>query len=920
MKIARYFVFALFLAVLPFSAAQSTTPHLNLSKPARHDPDWNTPVNANFDILDNLVPASSCLTDGTQAANWDGINKQFFCQTIAAGAGTSSAPKNTGQIAGASGAFASNNIRYVNATNYMWTQSPATDLSATGSKTITLTPCPLGVDGADTWNYVRIATTGTPEDVQITGGTCVSGAASGTITVTTTQTHSAGYTVASSTQGWQEASNDARLTPTNPTGSIQYGVVIGSPGEYTWTATMYVRAAFQSLDFSGTIIQCQMSAPCLFLGNTTNSNSYTNIRVKNFRGRPMIANGTFPMIEDNANASTIDGVLGRNGFSGGTFGYQIQVDNDQAADISHVDAASASPNLRCDATFCGSSIYAPGPFGTNAAVGYVHENNLSPGCAGNGIDWQSGNTLRVENTVIQGFAQFGIRAGGARGGNGNNIYHNVYMEVGSCSNPAGNIGLAGLINQGQLATITGGEGPVGQLAVFNTQGGTRRNYFIVVHDSVLGTSVPLFAGYGTPTSGTITVTWPQVTGTNTVTYDVLATSGAPSNAGPSIIPIGTANQAVHGAVGISGSCTNGICTATDTFATALDSYAVPVVPTYFPLLNFWPGNIILTTTGDTTNGDNVAAVVGAFSGGGPIITENWQKPTVFATDCIGTGTYSSTFSSCLAWSSSQNGAMPGATILQDGAEAGILTSLIGTKGRLIFNPGTVTEPTRHIITLVDTARQKTFSTPNQRAAYDAADSYIGIDQDSGNILSNVGIAFGAPISLSNYIGSNPDGSAYLERLTSASKTLKVPLLFSADNTLDIGAVGATRPRTGYFGTSVISPAYNLTNLAFSATAPTISSGFGTSPSVTANNGTAAFRINVGTGGSATSGVIGMPAATTGWNCSVNDLTAAAAHVAYNTRQTASSTTSVTVENQTTSTGAAVAWAASDILSLNCTAF
>lgn len=102
-----------------------------------------------------------------------------------------------------------------------------------------------------------------------------------------------------------------------------------------------------------------------------------------------------------------------------------------------------------------------------------------------------------------------------------------------------------------------------------------------------------------------------------------------------------------------------------------------------------------------------------------------------------------------------------------------------------------------------------------------------------------------------------------------------------------------------------------------ATAPTISSGFGTTPSIAANNGTAAFTVNVGGGGAATSGVIGMPAATTGWICSVNNLTAAAAHVAYNTRQTASTTTSVTVENQTTSTGAAVAWAANNILNLSC---
>lgn len=115
--------------------------------------------------------------------------------------------------------------------------------------------------------------------------------------------------------------------------------------------------------------------------------------------------------------------------------------------------------------------------------------------------------------------------------------------------------------------------------------------------------------------------------------------------------------------------------------------------------------------------------------------------------------------------------------------------------------------------------------------------------------------------------------------------------------------------------------YNLNSkLIASATNPTIASGFGSSPSVVTPNGTVAFTVNVGTGGTATAGVITMPTAPTGWACGVNDITAAAAHVAYNTRQTASSVTSVTVENQTLSTGAAVAWAASDILRLECSPY
>jgi len=94
----------------------------------------------------------------------------------------------------------------------------------------------------------------------------------------------------------------------------------------------------------------------------------------------------------------------------------------------------------------------------------------------------------------------------------------------------------------------------------------------------------------------------------------------------------------------------------------------------------------------------------------------------------------------------------------------------------------------------------------------------------------------------------------------------------------------------------------------SATAPTTSSGFGTSPSILSGNGTATFRVNVGTGGSATAGVLAMPTAATGWNCQVTDFTTNIV-----TRETASTTTTVTVT-------AASAWTASDTLVFNCAAY
>ena len=110
------------------------------------------------------------------------------------------------------------------------------------------------------------------------------------------------------------------------------------------------------------------------------------------------------------------------------------------------------------------------------------------------------------------------------------------------------------------------------------------------------------------------------------------------------------------------------------------------------------------------------------------------------------------------------------------------------------------------------------------------------------------------------------------------------------------------------------------NLTFSGATPTISAGFGTGSSVTAGTA-AAFRVDVGTGGTATNGTVGLPTAATGWNCNVEDLTATTANVMdARTVQLSSTTTTAVFENQTVSTGAALAWTASDVLAISCVAF
>lgn len=103
--------------------------------------------------------------------------------------------------------------------------------------------------------------------------------------------------------------------------------------------------------------------------------------------------------------------------------------------------------------------------------------------------------------------------------------------------------------------------------------------------------------------------------------------------------------------------------------------------------------------------------------------------------------------------------------------------------------------------------------------------------------------------------------------------------------------------------------FGLGNLGITNNTPTISSGFGSSPSVASSNGNVTFRVNVGTGGVASSGIVAMQAtSTTGWNCQVSDLTSVDT-----TRETASTASTVTVT-------AAAAWTSADILIFNCWAF
>ena len=185
-------------------------------------------------------------------------------------------------------------------------------------------------------------------------------------------------------------------------------------------------------------------------------------------------------------------------------------------------------------------------------------------------------------------------------------------------------------------------------------------------------------------------------------------------------------------------------------------------------------------------------------------------------------------------------------------------------------------------------------------------------------LGNVGFGFGTTtnsgfvLSPTSAVSSGASGVAYMHNsavgtptnanyaLGATSTTLFTTLNFKATGTLG--------------GSSVLD---NAGNLIISSTAPTIASGFGTSPSIVANN-TAAFQVIVGSGGTASSGVITMPAAPNGWACSANDVTSPPS--INEIKPTPVSTTSITLNNTNMTSGAPLAFVPGAKINFQCTAF
>lgn len=120
-------------------------------------------------------------------------------------------------------------------------QVQSTNLSGGVQATLPLHPCPLGVNGTDTNHYYYLSGgAGTAEAVIGTGGSCISGAVSGTLVFTPANSHSGAYSISSASAGITEALNAcaSACTVLLPAGQLTINGPIPIPAA-TSTQTSY---------------------------------------------------------------------------------------------------------------------------------------------------------------------------------------------------------------------------------------------------------------------------------------------------------------------------------------------------------------------------------------------------------------------------------------------------------------------------------------------------------------------------------------------------------------------------------------------------------------------------------------------------------------------------------------------------------
>jgi len=172
-----------------------------------------------------------------------------------------------------------------------WSQTITGSLTGGTPATVTLTPCPIGVDitGLNLYEVALFSSGNTVyETPQVTGGTCTSGASSGTVTFTPVNTYTTSYTIKSASSGIQEAWNASCGLATNGYLNGQCNVIIpanntnsNNANSYPVYGTIFLHGGQSTLSGYGAKLYCLGRGPCIQVGDlVTNASNYPSTTVQ----------------------------------------------------------------------------------------------------------------------------------------------------------------------------------------------------------------------------------------------------------------------------------------------------------------------------------------------------------------------------------------------------------------------------------------------------------------------------------------------------------------------------------------------------------------------------------------------------------------------------------------------------------------
>ncbi len=863
-------------------AGDTMTGPLNLAGPP------TSPAQAsNRQYVDNGLTAKADLVTGVVPPG-----------ELGSGVATSDTCLNGNSTWGSCGGGAPAGISYAT-TALNWSQTIAGSLSSGSQATVTLTPCPVGIDTTSNAGYqVLLSGGGNSEAVNVptTAGACTSGAASGTITFTPFNSYSSGYTIGSASSGIQETLNAACGTDSTSWKNAQCNVTIPSNGPgypihsvatYNIAGTIYLHTNQSVLSGYGASLNCNGRGPCMQIGDLKNSNDYANNTVlgvsfrtpTNLSSSPAFAgvaitqtqrigqvvtittasphgfrvgdmvtimftdnnafwgdaivtavpssttfkyshSGTdiavqttpgvvalaYEAVLDNAMNTHLTDISYDKVGEGGAFNNFFDFWDDENATIDHFNN-NAIP-LNSSANWTGSFVFSAGnqgSVGQMAPVITLRDSTITANYS-NGLTVYNSNGIYVENTVLQATGPWQVYSANSTGNYQGAYLKNIYSESGVAMNPLspprspfGGTGVAGLIagtsSGAANFSVTGSGGTQGWFGTGGS-GSVPYSYFVVANDKTTGTQTsPMqVLNYNSSGSDSIPVRWPRVAnGTDVITYDVIrmTTPGGVGTAYPYAGGCAGGSTTACGSVVTNvAQCSGLVCTYSDSGSAVTASYSIQQ-GTYIGTLIFWPGGIVAVNKSVAVDSE-IGNVVGVGLTGNPIQVAN---------QCTDWGVASAGgYTDCNSSMTAANNGVPNqtATLLTDGAAAG--GGMQVTKGRLNFSttPAAALQP-HHIITLIDSQPGLTRSTWGYRPLAAANDTWIGTDVSPTGVGLNLGqLAFGAPISITNYIAAVGDGthSNWLERLTASLKEFNVSTKFDQSVTISGLANGCLNVASG----------------------------------------------------------------------------------------------------------------------------